>query len=439
MAEWRGTVRTFYLISDLHIGGDEALGVCDFEDELIDFLETLAAKADEEIELVIVGDAFGLWEFTQVEGKDKLDVLIGQFPRIFEAFRRTGENIRITLLPGNHDYELACYPDFVDLLKTYNVHLEQTASITRELVYRRLWIEHGNQHDEANRMPDYGNPYAQPIGYYITSNMVGSAGQVSERGRYNWLKDIQSVYPTEDVPHWVLSNYFYKEMNPFMRWVSLPFLLLFGLTIFVLIGSALEAFHITQTNVFLNNKIFESMGLVGSLLQHVLIINAVILIGLLTLAIPFGLVLRDMKKTAKRFGLVLDPAGLTGEKEDAYMDAAKQVFKADPDVAVYIYGHTHAPSLRRIGARAVVNTGTWIKRFERVSPRFGLLPQIYVPSYCLNYFRMHEAEGTVVIEYKKIDKKPAQELTLLQRLLASRDRGSIPESIPERTVLPSGS
>ena len=52
---------------------------------------------------------------------------------------------------------------------------------------------------------------------------------------------------------------------------------------------------------------------------------------------------------------------------------------------------------------------------------------------------MHEAEGTVVIEYKKIDKKPAQELTLLQRLLASRDRGSIPESIPERTVLSSGS
>ena len=87
----------------------------------------------------------------------------------------------------------------------------------------------------------------------------------------------------------------------------------------------------------------------------------------------------------------------------------------------------------------MVNTGTWIKRFERVSPRFGLLPQIYVPSYCLNYFRMHEAEGTVVIEYKKIDKKPAQELTLLQRLLATRDRGSIPESIPERTVLSSGS
>ena len=132
---------TYYFISDLHIGGDEALGVCDFEDELIDFLEKLAAKRDEDVELIIVGDAFGLWEFTKVDGADKLEVLIGQFPRIFETFRRTGKTIRITLLAGNHDYELACYPEFVKSLKAYNVHLEQTPSITRKLGKRRLWIE----------------------------------------------------------------------------------------------------------------------------------------------------------------------------------------------------------------------------------------------------------------------------------------------------------
>ena len=28
----------YYLISDLHIGGDEALGVCDFQNELIAFI-----------------------------------------------------------------------------------------------------------------------------------------------------------------------------------------------------------------------------------------------------------------------------------------------------------------------------------------------------------------------------------------------------------------
>ena len=157
-------MRTYYFISDLHIGGDEALGVCDFENELIDFLGELAAKRDEDVELVIIGDAFGLWELTRVEGKDKLDTLIGQFPRIFEAFRETGQKICITLLPGNHDYELACYPEFVDVLGGYNIHLEQSESITRDLHEGRLWIEHGNQRDVANRMPDYGNPHAQPIG-----------------------------------------------------------------------------------------------------------------------------------------------------------------------------------------------------------------------------------------------------------------------------------
>lgn len=428
-------MRTIYFISDLHIGGDEALGVCDFENELIDFLHGLADKVDEEVELVIIGDAFGLWEFTKLEGKDKLDALIGQFPRIFEAFRKTGEKIRITLLPGNHDYELACYPEFVDALAVHNVHLEQTESITRELGDARVWIEHGNQHDATNRMPDYGNPYAQPIGYYVTSKVVGSAGQLSQRGRYNWLKDVQSVYPTEDVPQWVLSNYFYREMSPLLRWVFLPFLLLFGVTLFVLGGTALEALDITDRNIFLNNRLFDALGIVGSLFQLVLTVNAVILAELLVLAIPLYLIVRDVRQTAKRFGINLDPAELTGQKEDEYVDAAKRVFEADPGVAVFIYGHTHAPSLTRVGERAVVNTGTWLKKLAPVAPRFGVLPPIYVPSFCLNFFRIHGSDGKVVIDYQKIEKKPERELSLVQRLLARRYRREPAEPIPEQTVL----
>jgi len=62
---------TYYFISDLHIGGDEALGVCDYEVELIEFLEKLAAQP-EDAELLIIGDIFGLWEFTDIEGPEKL-------------------------------------------------------------------------------------------------------------------------------------------------------------------------------------------------------------------------------------------------------------------------------------------------------------------------------------------------------------------------------
>ena len=58
---------TYYFISDLHIGGDEALGVCDYEAELIAFLEQLADPA-EATELLIIGDIFGLWEFTDIAG-----------------------------------------------------------------------------------------------------------------------------------------------------------------------------------------------------------------------------------------------------------------------------------------------------------------------------------------------------------------------------------
>jgi UDP-2,3-diacylglucosamine pyrophosphatase LpxH len=427
--------RVCYFISDLHIGGDEALGVCDFEDELVRFLEELSSRKDEEVELLILGDAFGLWEFTEIEGPEKVDALIGQFPRIFEAFRKAGERITITLIPGNHDYELACYPEFVETLGRYNVRLEQSVSVTRDLGTHSVWAEHGNQHDATNTMPDFGNPYAQPVGYHVTSTFVGGAGKVSERGRYNWLKDIQSVYPTEDIPHWVLSNYFYREMSPLLRWVSVPFLLLFGLTLFVLGGAGFEYLGITERNVFLNNRVLEGLGFVGSLVQLVLTVNAVLLAEVLILAVPVYLIVRDLKRTARRFGLDADPADLTGEKEDQYIEAAERVFEDDPRVAVFVYGHTHHPFLRRVGPRAVLNTGTWIKRFERVPPRLGLLPQVYVPSYCLNFFRVFEEGERVVIEYETIRKAPERELSLLQRLIASAKHGTPPKPIPERTVL----
>ncbi len=317
--------KQYYFISDLHIGGDEALGVCDFENELIQFLEDISTRS-EHSELIIIGDAFGLWEFTQVEGKEKLEKLFGQFPKIFEAFRNAGEKIKITLLPGNHDYEIACFPEFIDLFKNYNINVEQTPAITRMIGSKLLWIEHGNQYDDANRMPDFGNPHALPIGYFITKNTVGKAGALSEKGRHNWLKDIQSVFPTELIPDWMISNYFWREMSPVLRWMFLPFLLLSGLTLFVLAGSVLEYFHITDDNIFLNNRILNSLGIVGSLLQIILTINVIAFILFIALSIPFGLILRDLKKSLKRFGIKLDPAELTGEKEELYINVARDKF-----------------------------------------------------------------------------------------------------------------
>jgi UDP-2,3-diacylglucosamine pyrophosphatase LpxH len=424
----------YYFISDLHIGGDEALGVCDYEAELIEFLEKLAAQ-QEEAELFIIGDIFGLWEFTDIEGLEKLNKLIDQFPKIFQALRHTGETVRITMLPGNHDYEIACYPEFVEMLKPYNIHLEQKPAIPREINGKKIWIEHGNQYDAFNHMPDFGNPYAQPVGYFITSSVVSTAGKHSKFGRYNWLKDIQSVYPSEQIPYWVLSNYFYHEMSPYLRWLILPFLLLSGFEIFVLGGAALEWFGKTETNIFLNNQLFAALGIVGNLVQMILIVNTILFVNFVVLAVPLYLIWRDFKATLQRFRIVLNPAELSSEKEQQYLDAAQQVFEEYPDTVIFIYGHTHMPSLRQIGSRVVINTGTWLKRLDHVTPRVGFLPGVYVPFFCLNYFRISEAEGQIAIDYHKIHKDPPPDLSLLQRLLVYKKRGKAQDSVPDRTLL----
>jgi UDP-2,3-diacylglucosamine pyrophosphatase LpxH len=77
------TDRTYYVISDLHIGGDEQLDEVEFLDELLDFLGQLE-RTDENTELVINGDAFGLWEITTVEGKEKFDILVENHPELFD-------------------------------------------------------------------------------------------------------------------------------------------------------------------------------------------------------------------------------------------------------------------------------------------------------------------------------------------------------------------
>ena len=76
----------YYLISDLHIGGDGGLARCEFEDELVAFLAEIAA-GPQPAELVIVGDAFGLWELTDREGVSKLETIAAGHPALF---RRIG-------------------------------------------------------------------------------------------------------------------------------------------------------------------------------------------------------------------------------------------------------------------------------------------------------------------------------------------------------------
>ncbi|WP_255151109.1 metallophosphoesterase [Halorarius halobius] len=422
----------YYFISDLHIGGDETLQEVEFMDELVEFLRDLEAS-DEDAELIVNGDAFGLWEFTDLEGMAKFDALVARYPELFEQLRATGERVPITFIPGNHDYELACYDEYVDRLAEYNVTLEQEVVITREVADRVIWIEHGQQRDPNNESPDFGNPYAQPPGYHVNRRITSRAGKLSKHGKFNWLKDIQSVTPMTQIPDWLISNYFYREMSPVLRYAVIPFLLLFNVSLFYVVVLLFDVVGLWSLPNEVVEAVLRRLSVVGVLIDVVLFVNVAVILLLTLISIPLFFFARDVRRTLRRFGLVGgdDPE----EINDRYVGAAREVFDARPEVAVFVYGHTHRASITGVDDRVVVNTGTWLRRLHRQRAVLGLLPRVFYPSFRLNYVRVFEEDGAVVVEYAVIEKPNPTDLTLLERLLTRKPELYLP--IPERTVVSS--
>ncbi len=422
----------YYVISDLHIGGDEQLEEVEFLDELLTFLERLEST-DENAELLINGDAFGLWEFTTVKGMEKFDVLESTYPELFEQLRATGESIPITLLSGNHDHELAAYDAYVDRFAEYNVELVQEPSIERPIGERTIHFEHGHQQDPNNRIEDWGNPHAAPLGYYYNTLVTSRAGQLSDRGRFNWLKDVQAVTPTERMPVWLGSKYFYREMNPLLRYALVPFLLLFNISAILAIIAGLDLIGVWSMPVDRTTAFLGQFGVAGTAVWFILSINAAVAGLLLLVGIPLYLIRRDVRKTIDRFGVF--ETELTVDAEAPYVEAATEIFEERPETAVFCYGHTHRPRLREIDGRVLVNTGTWLKRLHRRDGIIGVLPPVFYPSYQLCAVRIATDDDSIAVEYEAIEKPSpkAEELTLTERLLTLGREPDV--ELPEKAVI----
>ncbi len=305
------SARKYYLVSDLHMGGDGQLQHCDYTSEFIAFLKELEQEGPD-TELLIVGDTFGLWEH-----------IVKAHQAIFDQLRATGARIKVTMMVGNHDYDLACDPDFGARLQAYNIHLDKSLILIRTLGDRKIWIEHGQQRDEFNAFPDYGNPHALPVGYFITQSFVSGASRHSDFGRGNWLKDIRSVGTTQ-IPDWILSNYFYREMSTVLRWVLLPFLLLAGVTVVAIAGETLRLLGIFDYNVLFHNPVMSRLGIINNVLQVVIEINSIFLI---LFGVPAALVHRDLFRTLRRFRLLTGGAMIPNfDCEESYLKAAQGVF-----------------------------------------------------------------------------------------------------------------
>ena len=422
----------YYVISDLHIGGDEQLEEVEFLDELLAFLERLEGT-DENAELIINGDAFGLWELTEIEGLEKFEHLEATYPRLFEQVRATGESVPITLLPGNHDHELAAYDEYVERFAEYNIDLVQEESITRPISDREIHFEHGHQRDANNRIEDWGNPEATPLGYFYNTLVVSRAGGLSNRGSYNWVTDVQAVTPTERMPVWLLSKYVYHEMNPFLRYALVPFLLLFNISALLAVLAGLDLVGLWNMPVEQTQAFLGQFGLAGTAVYFLLTVNVAVAGLLLLVGIPLYFIRRDLKKTVERMGLF--ETELTVDPNEPYEEAAREVFAERPETAVFCYGHTHRPMIEEIDGRLLVNSGTWLKRLYRRDGVIGVLPPVFYPSYQLCAVRIAKEGESLVVEHEGIEKPSpsAEELTLTERLLTF---GREPDpGLPDRAVL----
>jgi UDP-2,3-diacylglucosamine pyrophosphatase LpxH len=423
----------YYFVSDLHMGGDGRLQHCDYAAEFIAFLKELE-KEGPDTELLIVGDTFGFWELTLVDGIEKLDHIIKAHQAIFDQLRVTGACIKVTMMVGNHDYELACNPAYMDKLQACNIHLDTSLVLIRTVGDKKIWIEHGQQRDEFNTFRDYGNLYALPVGYFITQTFVSGASRHSDFGTGDWLKDIRSV-GTMQIPDWILSNYFYREMSTALRWLLLPFLLLAGVTIVAILGEFLRVLGVFDYNILFHNPLMSRLRIIDDVLQVVIAINSIFLV---LFGVPITILLHDLTRTLRRFRLLTSHGARPDlDSEASYLKGAEEVFQRDHKVAVFVFGHTHAAFLRRLGAagQVVLNTGTWLKLLRRVPVRVGYLPAVYYPSYRLNYFRIEGENSRVVINYVVIPKVPERELTWLQRLLTLGKAPTQQEAIPAKTVI----
>lgn len=426
--------KQYYFVSDLHFGGDGELQSCDFADEFIAFLKTLAQQG-KDTELIIAGDTFGFWELTSSHGPAQLGEIITHHQAIFDQLKETGEHIRITMMAGNHDYDLACDPAFGEKLRQYNIELDPEVSLVREVGGKKIWVEHGQQVDVFNASPDYGNPHALPSGYFITETVVGGASRASAFGKGNWLKDIRSVSIMQ-IPDWLFSNYFYREMSGVLRWVATPILLLFGITFLALIAEILRRVGVFDANVLLDNPVVRSLGIVGNYLAFIISVNMLVLLFVLIAAVPTIFLYRDLRKTLQRFQLLAqDEAPYDVNTLEPYLARADTVFRDHPEAAVYIFGHTHEAFLHKQDNRAIINTGTWLKILQRVRPLARFMPSVYYPTFRLNYFHISKEPGRLLIRYVEIPKTPEPELGWLQRAMTWRRKPAAPEAIPAETVL----
>lgn len=415
--------KTVYLVSDLHLGqgrnrSDNTWHV--LEDFRVDeafsaFIDHISAS-QEHVELVIAGDFIEYLQIlpelglqaprdhlglTEHQSLQRTFVVLGQsnvatgHPEVFAALRRFMQRGNsLTMLAGNHDIDLL-WPR-VWLLLYYNIcppgsanrfRLEPFSYTIGSAPSGRIYIEHGHEHDRANR---FGNQMQEPFVYDAegTKRLKRCWGTLFVDKVYNQLEEqcwfIDNIKPISRVIKMGLKGDFVFTATA-MALLAKFFLtkgtpMLGGLSFGTAAGGeaeqptveqAINAVEDEELRTYLGMRLVQDPSFRAEFAQEVQHFST-----------EEQRAMEDMQAGAEEleweeplpetvsFGLAERV-----EEETAYQKAAREVMEQDASISTVVMGHTHhaidrLPLTLSDGRTGYFfNSGTWTPRLiERTEP-----------------------------------------------------------------------
>jgi Calcineurin-like phosphoesterase len=393
-------------LSDSHIGGDPGRDIFESPDELASLLDELDAHPGP-VELVLAGDFFDFLRIAAVpDGEDRASVTIArpEYGALFARLRRfaAGESRTVVYLPGNHDAEVWWNPEIRATLEREGLVDEfalSYAACFESDPERIVYCEHGNQFDPANTFRDYADPLDTPLGDHVVTDLMPRLPGGRTLTPTLHLREIDRIFPLAKIPEWIAGRLFYDVVTQAVRWLLLPLVIAYA--------------------AYWSIK-YALGGADGDLLD--LIFDLGYELGVLLVAFGlFVVVLRGMAGQAIR---------AVPEASDGTVDEIRRRLEgglAPPlsddgsgEIAVFVSGHTHAPSLTELdtpsGAGGVVlNSGCWLRQAHPVEARLGA-PAVFVSRYVLTHARVRRGTQGIEAELWEHPRPHSQSLLAPERL-----------------------
>jgi UDP-2,3-diacylglucosamine pyrophosphatase LpxH len=427
------------VLSDSHIGGDGGRDIFESPDAMKALFDELDGHPAP-VELVLAGDFFDFLRVSErPAGSDPASLTIArpEYREVFEALRRfgRGESRTVTYLPGNHDAEMWWNREIRAALEREGLVQEFALSYAASFASapgRIVYCEHGNQFDSANAIHDYADPWDTPLGSHIVTDLVPhipSGRRVSELH----LREVDRVFPLTLIPEWLAGRIFYDVVALSVRWLLLPLIAVY-LAIEVLL------------------RVIGQRG--GWELGVALAFNIPLLI------VFFGLFLMVLRWTAVRTirSASAHLGGAAGEHGGAFDPSVSEIRaylesgRSPPlagdlrgPIAVFVSGHTHAPSLTGFeagdGSRGVlVNSGCWLRQLQPVPARLGA-PQVFVGRFVQTHVRVYWSADGVQVELWEhprptTDRPPLAERVAIAGRTSRAPDGDQPPRVCARAAVP---